>query len=193
VTVALVSSVLLGLIAVDASRAGLTRLIANGASRDPHAYRALGLVTPFPAPPIAFLGLLGTPPVTRASSIVISSLFLALAGVLATRAGMNRLAPGSGRDSHVYWALGLAALLPAWLVAFVTLLPDVPGTRPQLIAAVAWILSAASGLLGAIATEGRLRRLAESGSPLSPGRLWGLGLVALAPSWLIALVGHVLR
>ncbi len=130
---------------------------------------------------------------TLTASIVISSLLLALAGVLATRAGMNRLAGGSARDPHVYWALGLVALLPASLVAFVTLLPDVPGTRPQLIPAVAWILSSASGVLGAIATEGRLRSLDESDLPRSPRRFWRLGVMALAPSWAIALVGHVLR
>jgi hypothetical protein len=132
-------------------------------------------------------------PVTRALLIVISSLLLALAGVLATRVGTNRLARGSARDPHVYWAFGLVALLPAWLVAFVTLLPDVPGTRPQLIPAVAWLLSSAAGLVGAIGTEGHLRRLDESGLCQSPRRLWRLGVMALAPSWAIALGGHVLR
>ena len=125
--------------------------------------------------------------------VVTSSLLLALAGVLTTRAGMNRLAGGSVRDPHAYWALGLVALLPAWLVVFLALLPDVPGMRPQLISAVAWLLSAASGLVGAIATEGRLRHLDESGLHPPPSRLWRLGVMALAPSWAIALVGHVLR
>lgn len=124
--------------------------------------------------------------------IFTSSLLLALAGMLATRAGVNRLAGGSGRDPHVYWALGLVALLPAWLVVSLALLPDVPGTRPQLISAVAWLLSAAAGLVGAIATEGRVRHLDESGLHPSPRRLWRLGVMALAPSWAIALVGHVL-
>jgi hypothetical protein len=123
--------------------------------------------------------------------IVTSSLLLALAGVLATRAGTNRLAGGSARDPHVYWALGLVALLPAWLVVFLALLP-VPGMRLQLISAVAWLLSAAAGLVGAIATEGRLRHLDESGLHPSPRRLWRLGVMALAPSWAIALVGHIL-
>lgn len=130
---------------------------------------------------------------TRALSIVVSSLVLALAGVLATRAGMNRLAGGSARDPYAYWALGLVALLPAWLVSFVTLLPDVPGTRAELISTAAWLLSAAAGLVGAIATESRLRRLAESGAAPSPREIWRLGLIALAPSLIIALVGHTLR
>ena len=96
------------------------------------------------------------------------------------------------RDPHAYWALGLVSLVPAWLIVFVTLLPGVPGMRPQLISAAAWILSAAAGLVGAIATEGRLRHLDESGLQPSPSRLWRLGVVALAPSWTIALVGRVL-
>lgn len=93
----------------------------------------------------------------------------------------------------MYWAFGLVALLPAWLVAFVTLLPNVPGTRPHLIPAVMWLLSSAAGLVGAIGTEGRLRRLEESGLSQSPRRLWRLGVMALAPSWAIALGGHVVR
>jgi hypothetical protein len=124
--------------------------------------------------------------------IVTSSLLLALTGVLATRAGTNRLAGESARDPHVYWALGLVTLLPAWLVVFLTLLPNVPGMRLQLISAVAWLLSAAAGLVGAIATEGRVRHLDESGLHPSPRRLWRLGVMALAPSWVIALVGYVL-
>ena len=93
----------------------------------------------------------------------------------------------------MYWALGLLALLPAWLVVFVTLLPDAPGTRFRLGSAVAWLLSAAAGLAGAIATEGRVRFLDESGLHPSPRRLWRLGVLALTPSWAIALAGHVFR
>jgi hypothetical protein len=131
-------------------------------------------------------------PVTQTLSVVISSLVLALAGALATRAGAARLAARSAREAHVYWALGLTALLPAWLVVFVTLLPDVPGIRFRFISAAAWILSAAAGLVGAIASEGRVRRLDESGSHPSATRFWRLGVMALAPSWAIACVGHVL-
>jgi hypothetical protein len=130
--------------------------------------------------------------VTQILSVVISSLVLALAGALATRAGVNRLAAGPARDAHVYWALGFIALLPAWLVVFLTLLPDAPGIRFQFISAAAWILSAAAGLVGAIASEGRVRRLDESGLPPPPTRFWRLGVMALAPSWAIACVGHVL-
>src|SRR3989442_9942505 len=61
----IVSSVLVGLIGVVASRIGLTYLTADGASRDPHAYWALGLVTLLPAWLVAFVGLLGTTPGVR--------------------------------------------------------------------------------------------------------------------------------
>lgn len=126
--------------------------------------------------------------------VALTSVVLAFLGAVATGIAADRLAAREpGRDAHVYWALGLAALLPAWLIVFVTLLPDVPGTRQHLAAAAAWILSAAAGLLGAIATEGRLRRFDESGQHPSPRRLWRLGVVALAPSWAIALISHVLR
>ena len=129
---------------------------------------------------------------TQILSVVSSSLVLALVGMLATRAGTNRVARRFARDPHVYWALGLVALLPAWLVVFVALLPDAPGRRFQFISAAAWILSAAAGLVGAITTEGRVRRLDESGLHASPARFWRLGVMALAPSWAIACVGYVL-
>jgi len=61
----IVSSVLVGLIGVVASRIGLTYLTADGASRDPHAYWALGLVTLLPAWLVAFVGLLGATPSVR--------------------------------------------------------------------------------------------------------------------------------
>src|SRR5215467_9472643 len=55
----IVSSVLLGLIGVVASRIGLTYLTADGTSRDPHAYWARGLVTLLPAWLVAFLRIQG--------------------------------------------------------------------------------------------------------------------------------------
>src|SRR5207237_9124380 len=61
----IVSSVLVGLIGVGASRIGLTYLTADGASRDPHAYWALGLVTLLPAWLVAFVGPLAATPSVR--------------------------------------------------------------------------------------------------------------------------------
>ncbi len=117
-----------------------------------------------------------------------------LAGVLgsaATRALVHRLAAGGrAQDPYVSWSLGLAGLVPAWLIAFVGLLGTTPGVRPQLAAAVPWILSAASALLGAIVSEARVRA-APAGRPWARG--WREGVLALAPAWAIALAGLALK
>jgi hypothetical protein len=56
---------------------------------------------------------------------IITSLLVGFLGLLVARVALRGLATaGCGRDPHVYWSLGLLALLPAWLVAFVTLLPS---------------------------------------------------------------------
>jgi hypothetical protein len=95
----------------------------------------------------------------------------------------------ASRDPHAYWALGLVALLPAWLVAFVGLLGTEPGAKPQL----AWVLSTAAMLIGAIATEGRVRRAGDTVEAQHAPRLWRLGVLAFLPAWVIALAGHVVR
>ncbi len=120
------------------------------------------------------------------------SVLLAVVGILATGRSIDRLG-SSARDPHVWWGVGIAALLPAWLVLFVGLLPDSPGARQHSASAVAWLLSSASGLVGVIATEARLRRLEESGHHVSARRFWRLGLIALAPSWVVAVAGHILQ
>jgi hypothetical protein len=119
------------------------------------------------------------------------SLVVALLGLLATAAGRRRLERRPGpRDGHEYWALGLVALLPAWLVAFLALLPSAPGQRPQLVSGAAWILSTAAALLGAIATESRVRRAAELEDAAAPLRCWQLGVSALIPAWALALLAR---
>src|SRR2546428_3524282 len=92
----IVSSVLVGLIGVVASRIGLTYLTADGASRDPHAYWALGLVTLLPAWLVAFVGLLGATPGVR------PQLVSGAAWLLSTAAGaIGPLAPGArGRGTR---------------------------------------------------------------------------------------------
>ena len=72
-----------------------------------------------------------------------------------------------------------------------TLLPTSPGARPQGTSGALWILSAAAALIGAIATEARVRS-AESGRQLQPISLWGLGVLAFVPAWVLALTGHAL-
>ena len=127
-------------------------------------------------------------------SIIASSILLGLIGVVASRVGLTRLtADGASRAPHACWALGLVALLPAWLVAFVGLLGATPGVRPQLVSSAAFLLSAAAGLIGAIATEARVRRAGDSVEAHQATRPWQLGMLALLPAWVIALGSHVVR
>jgi hypothetical protein len=102
-------------------------------------------------------------------------------------------AGNTSRDPHAYWALGLVALLPAWVVAFVGLLGTEPGAKPQLASAVAWVLSAAAMLIGAIATEAGVRRAGDTVEAQRAPRLWRLGVLAFLPGWVIALAGHGVR
>jgi hypothetical protein len=123
-------------------------------------------------------------------TVVVASAVLGLVGILATRWGVGRLAAG-GRlpDAHTFWLLGLVALLPGWLVAFVALLGAMPGGRPPVTAAVPWILSTAAALVGAIASEARVRRAGE----VDPVSCWWAGLAGFVPAWALAVAGHVLQ
>jgi hypothetical protein len=119
------------------------------------------------------------------------SLLVGLMGVVASRAALGHLAVESpNRDPHVDWVLGLVALVPAWLVVFLALLGPTSTPRKDLVSAVSWVLSAGAGLIGAIATEGSLRRASESGRLQGSLACWRLGLVGFAPAWLIALAGQ---
>lgn len=124
--------------------------------------------------------------------IIASSVLLGLIGVVASRSGLTHLtADGASRDPHAYWGLGLVTLLPAWLVAFVGLLGTTPGVRPQLVSGA--LLSAAAGLIGAIATEARVRETGDFAEAHQATRLWRLGVLAFLPAWVIVLSGHVAR
>jgi hypothetical protein len=116
------SSIVLALVGVLVSLAGLRRLTAGDASRDPHAYWALGLVTLLPAWLVAFIGLLGTTPGVRphgasAATFVLSAA-ACLLGAIVTEARVREAG-----DSHTpsrptrLWRLGLLAVLPAWVLA----------------------------------------------------------------------------
>jgi len=124
--------------------------------------------------------------------IIASSVLLGLIGVVASRIGLTHLtADGASRDPHAYWALGLVTLVPSWLVAFVGLLGTTPGVRPQLVSGA--LLSAAAGLIGAIATEARVRETENFAEAHQATRLWRLGVLAFLPAWVIVLSGHVAR
>jgi len=92
------------------------------------------------------------------------------------------------------WCLGLVALLPAWLLAFLGLLAAPTG---QSVVAVllppAAILSSGVGLLGVVATDAAVRRLHASGRLDGRVLYWLLGVVALLPGWGVALFGLLRR
>jgi|SRR5689334_2553500 hypothetical protein len=120
-TIPIISLALLG-IAVVISRVALSNLEAP--SRDPHAYWALGLVTPLPAWVVAFLGLLGTQPggkpqLVSTAAFVLSSA-AALVGAITTEAYVRRVGDSvSAQHAGRLWRLGLLVLLPAWAIALI--------------------------------------------------------------------------
>lgn len=116
------------------------------------------------------------------------SVLAGVLGVLGTGVGTTYLSRGSvDRPPTPYWLLGIAALLPAWLIAFLDLLTRSSGPRPEKALIAAWILSSSLALLGVIVTDAVLMRLRESGRDHRPVACWLLGAVALIPAWGIAL------
>ena len=126
------------------------------------------------------------------SQMILWSLLAAVVGVLATWYGMLQIArTDAERPPEAFWLLGLAALLPAWLIPFLGLLGRLAERRPDKAVAVWWILSAAAALCGAIATHARIRRLQTFERPFSPRTHWRVGLVTLVPAWGLAVLGLV--
>jgi hypothetical protein len=126
--------------------------------------------------------------------LVVVSVFLALLGVVASRVSLASLTKDdASRDPHAYWILGMCALLPAWLVAFVGLLGSQPDVRPRLVSGVAFMLSVAAGLVGVIATEARVRETGDSVEARHATRLWRLGALAFVPAWVVVLIGYAAR
>ena len=96
-----------------------------------------------------------------------------------------------GASPHLYWIPGLAALLPAWLLAFLGLLGPSPAGRPEGSLGVSFIMSSSAALFGIIVTDGAVRRLSASEGGRRPLTYWRLGLAALLPAWGIALLGLI--
>ncbi|HXV83008.1 MAG TPA: hypothetical protein VEG60_24355, partial [Candidatus Binatia bacterium] len=84
------------------------------------------------------------------------------------------------------WLVGLAALFPAWLIAFLGLLPSSVGPERSPLPRSA-LLSSVVALFGVVFTDMVVRRLDASGYSLSPFKYWVLGLAGLLPAWLITL------
>jgi hypothetical protein len=117
------------------------------------------------------------------------SLVVAVVGILATGAAVRPLQSKTpGRELRHYWFLGLGALFPAWLIAFLGLLQpateqpgDVPLPPPAL-------LSSGAALLGLIATDYLLRRLQKPGANFPAAIWWLLGCLALVPAWMVLIL-----
>src|SRR5262245_58256650 len=85
-----------------------------------------------------------------------------------------------------YWLLGLMALFPAWLIAFLGLLPSSVGPERNPLPRSA-LLSSVVALFGVVFADRAARRLDASGYSLSAFKYWLLGLAGLLPAWLIIL------
>ncbi|MGH7771717.1 MAG: hypothetical protein ACREQA_05715 [Candidatus Binatia bacterium] len=115
------------------------------------------------------------------------SIVLGVLGLFATGAALPYLSRWvSNWRPRQRWLLGLAALFPAWLIAFLGLLPSSVGPEYEPLPRSA-ILSSVVALLGVIFTDTVARRLDKSGYSLSPLTYWLLGVAGLLPAWLIAL------
>ncbi len=88
-----------------------------------------------------------------------------------------------------YWLLGLAALFPAWLLAFVGLLGPVSGQSGISPLPPIALFSSGAALLGVVLTDAAVRRWHETGRAYRPVIYWIWGLVALLPGWGLALLG----
>ena len=117
------------------------------------------------------------------------SLVAGLVGVLGMRVGLIRLERAGNRPVEVYWLLGLAALLPAWVIAFLGLLGHAAGRFPERSFEAWWILSSSAAILGVILADAAVRRLRAADEAYRPTRYWLVGVMTFLPAWGIAVLG----
>lgn len=116
-----------------------------------------------------------------------ASAIIGVVGILATGVAVFYLqAKKPEWKPQQYWLLGLAGLFPAWLVAFLSLLPaaTAPGRDTPLPPRA--LFSSVAGLLGVIATDYLLRRLQKAGCTLRPLTYWLIGWLSLLPALCVA-------
>jgi hypothetical protein len=115
------------------------------------------------------------------------SIILGVLGLFATGAVMPYFSGWvSNWGPRQYWLVGLMAFSPAWLIAFLGLLPSYVGPAYDPLPRSA-LLSSVVALLGVVSTNSAVRRLDELRYSLSPFAYWLLGAAALVPAWVIAL------
>lgn len=116
------------------------------------------------------------------------SLVLGVLGLLASAAVVPRIRtwmPIAGPKQS--WLLGLGALFPAWLIAFLALLPHSIEQGPRVPLPRSVLLCSVAALFGVIITERTVRQLDKRGYSLSAFAYWLLGVAGLVPAWFIAL------
>ena len=100
------------------------------------------------------------------------SIILGVLGLLGTAAGMPYLGTWvSNWRPQQYWLVGLMALFPAWLIAFLGLLPLSVGPEYNPLPRSA-LLSSVVALLGVVFADTAVRRLDKAGYSLSPFKHW---------------------
>lgn len=115
------------------------------------------------------------------------SVALGIFGIFAAGGALGYLSRSAYQPKpHHCWLIGIAALFPAWLVAFLTLLQPATQGGAEVPLPPQALLSSGVGLGGIIVTDYLVRRAQKSGRALSPLKGWALGVVALAPACLIA-------
>lgn len=113
-------------------------------------------------------------------SLIVAALGLCGAGALVART-KNRW-PHWGPER--FWLLGMGALAPAWLIAFLGLLAPLPTPVSKGVV----VGSSAVPFLGVIATDAVVRRLRQSGRDYRSVIYWLLGVAAILPGWGMALL-----
>ncbi len=119
-------------------------------------------------------------------SLIVAALGLCGTGTLAVRYSRR----GSHWSPERFWLLGIGALAPAWLIAFLGLTGEPGGAPPN---KPLFIVVSALPLLGVIVTDAILRGLRGTGRGLPPFRSWLLGVTAILPAWAVALLVHITR
>ena len=120
-------------------------------------------------------------------TLVLWSAALAGLGLAASRWGAlplaERTAGGTPRSA---WLAGLPALLPAWLICFVSLLGGVGSAQAP--PRPAFLGASAAAILGVIASDALFGREERRGAAARPLACWLLGVLALLPAWMVALL-----
>ena len=120
-------------------------------------------------------------------TIVLWSLAFGIIGVAVSRWGARALARrGSPPTPRALWVVGLPALLFAWIVPFVALL-NASGTiegPPR----KTFMGASAAAILGVLVSDWLINREEKRESGRRPLVSWLLGVAALVPAWLVALI-----